>query len=164
MRIVLFEPEIPPNTGNVARLCAAFDVELHLIEPLGFSLEDRYLRRAGLDYWPHVRLQVWPDWPAFAAAVLNAPESGKPASRAVMATTRASLPIQNFPFQPEDSLVFGPETRGLPKRLLAASPHQFRIPIRSMAAGGARSLNLATACGISLYAALARCGLLDRFA
>ena len=66
MRIVLFEPEIPPNTGNVARLCAATGTELHLIEPLGFKLENRYLKRAGLDYWPNVRLFTWPDWRAFA--------------------------------------------------------------------------------------------------
>ena len=67
MQIVLFEPEIPPNTGNIARLCAATDTTLNLIEPLGFKLEDRYLKRAGLDYWPNVRLRVWPDWAAFAA-------------------------------------------------------------------------------------------------
>ena len=67
MHIVLFQPEIPPNTGNVARLCAGTDTELHLIEPLGFSLEDRYLKRAGLDYWPHVRLSVWKDFDAYLA-------------------------------------------------------------------------------------------------
>ena len=70
MRIVLFEPEIPPNTGNVARLCAATGTELHLIEPLGFKLENRYLKRAGLDYWPNVRLFTWPDWRGATAARL----------------------------------------------------------------------------------------------
>ena len=67
MQIVLYQPEIPPNTGTIARLCAATDTRLHLIEPLGFSLEDRYLKRAGLDYWPYVRKTVWPDWAAFLA-------------------------------------------------------------------------------------------------
>lgn len=154
MRIVLFEPEIPPNTGNVARLCAAFATELHLIEPLGFKLEDRYLKRAGLDYWPHVRLRVWPGWPDFISNVRG---------RMVMATTRASQTLQHFRFEPNDNLVFGPETRGLPGSILAISPWHVRIPCRKMEAGGVRSLNLSTACGIVLYAALLDAGLLEPF-
>lgn len=156
MRVVLFEPEIPPNTGNVARLCAGFGVELHLVGRLGFSLEDRYLRRAGLDYWPHVRLFIWPGWEAFAAR----PGRSR-AERWVLTTAkRPATPVQDFAFQPEDALIFGPETRGLPDTLFAISPWRVRIPIRSMDEGGVRSLNLSTACGIVLYAGLTGSGLL----
>lgn len=154
MQIVLFEPEIPPNTGNVARLCAATGVTLNLVEPLGFSLEDRHLRRAGLDYWPRVPLRVWPDWGSFAVR-------GRRGARLVCTSAkkaRAETPVHAFAFQPDDCLVFGPETRGLPPEILALSPCRVRIPMRE---GGVRSLNLATAAGIVLYAALARSGLLD---
>lgn len=158
MRIVLFEPEIPPNTGNVARLCAATGTELHLIEPLGFKLENRYLKRAGLDYWPNVRLFTWPDWRAFAQ------RPGRPATeRWVMTSAKirhGSAPVQHFAFQPEDSLIFGPETRGLPPEMLDASPHHVRIPMRE---GGVRSLNLSTSAGIVLYMALAASGLLEQW-
>ena len=155
-RIVLFEPEIPPNTGNVARLCAATGTELHLIEPLGFKLEDRYLKRAGLDYWPNVTLFTWPNWSAFAT------RPHRPTSeRWVMTTARSShqpTPLQHFVFAADDALVFGPETRGLPQELLAATPYHVRIPMRE---GGVRSINLSTAAGIVLYAALARTSLLE---
>lgn len=156
MTVVLFEPEIPPNTGNIARLCAAFDVELHLIEPLGFRLEDRYLKRAGLDYWPNVRLRVWPDWSAFCAG------SGL-AGRKVMASAKSGKPLPEFHFEQDDILVFGPETRGLPKSLLEGNQLVARIPVRKMKDGGVRSLNLSSACAIVLYAALLSCGLLGRF-
>lgn len=156
MRVVLFEPEIPPNTGNVARLCAGFGVELHLVGRLGFSLEDRYLRRAGLDYWPHVRLHLWPDWAVFAA---RAGRSG--AERWILTTARRrAAPLQDFTFRPDDALIFGPETRGLPEELFAASPWRVRIPVRSMEEGGVRSLNLSTAAGIVLFAALTSSGLI----
>lgn len=155
MLVLLFEPEIPPNTGNVARMCAAFGLDLHLVEPLGFSLDDRHLKRAGLDYWPHVRLSVWPDIGAF----LERP--GRPRDeRLVLASTKASQPLQGFRFSAGDALVFGPETRGLPAEVFALSPHRVRIPCRDMEHGGVRSLNLSTACGIVCYAALAGCGLL----
>ena len=155
MIVVLYEPEIPPNTGNIARLCAAFQTELHLIEPLGFSLENRYLKRAGLDYWPNVNMTVWPSWPEFARK-----QAGR---RLVLATTKASRPLPAFSFAPEDGLVFGPETRGLPDAILSAWPDHIRIPMRTMEQGGARSLNLSSACAIVLYTALASCGLLERF-
>lgn len=155
MVVALYEPEIPPNTGNIARLCAAFDITLHLIEPLGFSLEDRYLRRAGLDYWPHVRLHIWPDFNEFRK--INK-------SRLVMATTKTSIPVQNFCFHEDDILLFGPETRGLPAHILDSGHYHVKIPIRTMSEGGVRSLNLSSACAIILYAALAKCDLLDRFA
>ena len=154
MQIVLFEPEIPPNTGNVARLSAAARIPLHLIEPLGFRIEDRYLKRAGLDYWPHVQLKVWPDLDSF----LNQPELGpEDAPRLVAASARQGAPLHHFAFRPDDILVFGPETRGLPEHILALSAHKAHIPLRNVV----RSLNLSTAAGIILYQALSRSGLLD---
>lgn len=150
MHVVLFQPEIPPNTGNVARLCAAMQVELHLIEPLGFSLEDRYLKRAGLDYWPHVRLHVWPDLSAY----LDGPGGQK---RLVASSSRAGQEVHRFSFTPDDALLLGPETRGLPEDVLSLTPHKVRIPIF----GQVRSLNLSTAAGILLVQAMACSGLLD---
>ena len=154
MHIVLFEPEIPPNTGNIARLCAGTDTPLHLVEPLGFSLEDRYLRRAGLDYWPHVRIRVWRRLEDYLAE--SGPEGGA-GRRLVMTSARtaeASVPVHRFPFATEDALVFGPETRGLPPEVLQLSSHRVRIPIND----NIRSLNLSTSAGIVLMAALARTG------
>lgn len=152
--MLLYEPEIPPNTGNIARLCAAAGVRLNLVEPLGFRLENRYLRRAGLDYWPNVEMRVWPSWAAF--------EDGGRAGARLVATTartgRGAEPVHRFAFQPDDCLIFGPETRGLPPDILAKARHCVRIPMRE---GGVRSLNLSTAAGIVLYAALARAGLLE---
>ncbi len=150
MQIVLFEPEIPPNTGNVARLCAACDLALHLIEPLGFRIEDRYLKRAGLDYWPHVRVRVWPDLAAFL-------EGDGLDKRLVLTSSRSGAPVQHFAFKPDDVLVFGPETRGLPEEVLKLSEFRVRIPIRNQV----RSLNLSTAVGIVAYQALASCGRLE---
>lgn len=157
MHVVLFEPEIPPNTGNIARLCAGTDTPLHLIEPLGFSLEDRYLRRAGLDYWPHVRLRVWHKLEDYLAEA--GPEGGA-GRRLIMTSARtaeASVPVHRFPFDAEDALVFGPETRGLPPEVLKFSPHRVRIPIND----NIRSLNLSTSAGIVLITALARTGGLE---
>ena len=153
LHVVLVEPEIPPNTGNVARLCAATGTELHLVEPLGFSIDDKQLKRAGLDYWPHARVSVWPSFAAYAAGA----GQGR---RWVMTSSKSaggSVPVHQFSFSPADSLIFGPETRGLPQDILALSPHRVRIPIRNVV----RSLNLSTAAGIVVYAALARCGVLE---
>lgn len=150
MQIVLFQPEIPPNTGNVARLCAATGVRLNLIEPLGFSLEDRYLKRAGLDYWPHVKLTVWPNFAAYRAANAEA--------RLVMASARVSTPLQKFQFQTTDVLVFGRESSGLPEEILELSEHRIRIPTLDTV----RSLNLSTAAGIVLYQAFISSGALER--
>ena len=156
MQIVLFEPEIPPNTGNVARLSAAARIPLHLIEPLGFCIEDRYLKRAGLDYWPHVQLKVWPDLTSF----LDQPElKPKARPRLVAASARQGAPVHQFAFKPDDILVFGPETRGLPPEVLARMDELVRIPIR----GEVRSLNLSTAVGIVVYQALAVAGELDEW-
>ena len=150
--VVLYEPEIPPNTGNVARLCAAMGVPLHLIEPLGFSLDDKRLKRAGLDYWPEVDVYAWPS----LAAYLGGAGGGR---RLVAATARRSRRItalQQAVFTPDDSLLFGPETRGLPAHVLDQCGLRVHIPIRA----GTRSLNLSTAAGIVLYAALACLGTL----
>ena len=152
VHLVLYEPEIPPNTGNVARLCAAMGVPLHLIEPLGFSLDDKHLKRAGLDYWPQVDVHVW----SGLAAYLEAAGRGR---RLVATTARRTLQItalQQAVFTPDDSLLFGPETRGLPAHVLDQCGLRVHIPIRA----GARSLNLSTAAGIVLYAALACLGAL----
>lgn len=147
MQIVLYHPEIPPNTGNVARLCAATDTHLHLIEPLGFSLDDRYLKRAGLDYWPNVTLAVWPDLDAYRAYV-------GAGARLVMTSARQGKPVHKFRFRPDDVLVFGPESRGLPPEVLELSDTCVRIPTRD----AVRSLNLSTAAGIVLYQGLIRTG------
>jgi len=149
MRIVLFEPEIPPNTGNIARLCAATRTPLHLIEPLGFSIDDKHLKRAGLDYWPHVDVTVHPNLDDFLARV--APP------RLVLASTKASTPYHTFHFRADDAIVMGPETRGLPLELMEQYPDRVRIPMT----GEVRSLNLSTSTGILLYEALRQTGGLD---
>ncbi len=146
MQIVLYQPEIPPNTGNIARSCAATCTPLHLIEPLGFSLEDKYLRRAGLDYWEHVQVHVWPCWETFV--------NGMGPDRIVFSSARKGVPYHRFAYQPDDMLVFGPETRGLPDALLDQCAPCIRVPIR----GSVRSLNLSTCVGIILYEALRQTG------
>ncbi|SDB14640.1 tRNA (cytidine/uridine-2'-O-)-methyltransferase [Desulfonatronum thiosulfatophilum] len=146
MQIVLYQPEIPPNTGNIARLCAATQTPLHLIEPLGFRLEDKYLRRAGLDYWKHVQVRVWPNWEEFLEGISP--------GRLVFSSARKGVELHQFPFQEQDLLVFGPETRGLPPELLANDAPCIRVPIW----GEVRSLNLSTCAGIVLYEALRQTG------
>jgi len=146
MRIVLYEPEIPPNTGNIARLCAATGTPLHLIEPLGFKIDDKHLKRAGLDYWPNVNLCVHPHWAAFEAAC--------PLTRVVLTSARGGVPHHQFRFQPGDAIVLGPETRGLPESMFALHPLRVRIPVLP----AVRSLNLSTAAGILLYEALRQTG------
>lgn len=148
MQIVLFEPEIPPNTGSVARLCAATLTPLHLIEPLGFKIDDKHLKRAGLDYWEFVDLRVHPSWQHFldAAAPQNLWFFSKRAAKSYTATR----------YQEEDFLVFGPETRGLPREILDANAERaLRIP---MMGSGVRSLNLSNAVSIVLYEGLRQLG------
>lgn len=150
LSVALYEPEIPPNTGNVARLCAAVGVPLHIVGPTGFRLDDRAVRRAGLDYWPEVELHRHRDLDALGAAL--------PAARFVYFTTKAQIPHTEWLFAPSDCLVFGPETRGLPAELLRAHPTScVRIPILNPRV---RSLNLATAVAIALYEALRQTGAL----
>lgn len=150
LHIVLFEPEIPPNTGNIARLCAATETELHLIKPLGFSLEDKYLKRAGLDYWKYVSLFIWSDFVEYLG------EAGQ-SRRLIMTSARAGIGLHKFEFSNSDSLIFGPETRGLPLDILQQSEFKIRIPI----CNNVRSLNLSTAAGIVLYAALSSSNTLE---
>ena len=143
--VVLVEPEIPPNTGNIGRLCVAAGASLHLVGPLGFDIDDRSLKRAGLDYWPHLDLSLWPSLEDLQAAADTA-------ARFFYLTTRAARPYWDARFQPGDHLVFGPESRGLPTPLLRRHPERcLTIP---MPGAGARSLNLATSAGIVLYEAL----------
>ena len=141
--LVLFQPEIPPNTGNVARLTAGAGVELHLVEPLGFSLDDKQLKRAGLDYWPRVQLTVWPEWQSLKEHVLAEGD------RFVFSTSRAGTDYCEFAYRRSDFIVLGPETRGLPESLYRGEP-TVRIPITD----AVRSLNLSTAAGILLYEAM----------
>lgn len=144
--VALIQPEIPPNTGNIARLCAATGTPLHLIGPLGFSIDDPQVRRAGLDYWPSVDLWVHPDWFAFRDAMRR--------DRCLYFSANATRPFWDAPYQLNSCLVFGNETTGMPTRILEKHPERcFRIPMPSEAV---RSLNLATAAGIVLYQALHR--------
>jgi tRNA (cytidine/uridine-2'-O-)-methyltransferase len=143
--IVLVEPEIPPNTGNIGRLCLAAGAHLHLVRPLGFSLDDRQLRRAGLDYWHDVPLTLWDSF----AELQSAQPRG---TRFWYLTTKATRAYWTAKFQPGDFLVFGRETKGLPESLLAQHPGELlTIPMR---AASTRSLNLATAVGIVLFEAV----------
>jgi tRNA (cytidine/uridine-2'-O-)-methyltransferase len=142
--VVLVEPEIPPNTGAIARLCAATNSHLHLIEPLGFRLNDRTLKRAGMDYWQQVEWKTWPSWKDFTYA--------HPEVRFHFLTTKSDRSYLNAKFLPGDFLVFGRETKGLPESLLRDNaPHCCTIP---MANPDVRSLNLATAAAIVLFEAL----------
>lgn len=150
IQIVLYHPEIPQNTGSIARLCAATDTPLNLVEPLGFSLADRYLKRAGLDYWPHVKLAVWPDWQAFL-------KSARPPRLVFTSSGNRGIlgrPYHRFAFEPNDALVFGSESAGLPDDMLGDQERLVRIPIW----GCVRSLNLANAASILLYEALRTTG------
>ena len=139
--IVLVEPEIPPNTGNIGRLCLATGAELHLIKPLGFDIDDRTLKRAGLDYWAEVKVTLWESF-----AALQAAQAGE--SRWFFLTTKAARAYWDVAFQQGDFLVFGRETKGLPEPLLAANAEScLTIPMCAQT----RSLNLATSVGIVLY-------------
>ena len=140
--IVLVEPEIPPNTGNVGRLCLATRSTLHLVEPLGFSINHRQLKRAGLDYWEEVDLRKWSSLEALQAA--NA------AARFFYITTKSSRPYFQVRFEPGDFFVFGRETKGLPETLL----HRNNESCLTIPMEGTRSLNLATAVAIILFEAM----------
>jgi tRNA (cytidine/uridine-2'-O-)-methyltransferase len=147
LQLVLVSPQIPPNTGNVARTCAVTGSRLHLVGPLGFSLDDKDLRRAGLDYWREVAPEVHRDWREFEARALRGQTE-----KLHLFTARATRALHEVRFAPGDYLVFGQEQLGLPPALLSAWPGRLvGIPMRD----GARSLNLAVAAGVALYAALA---------
>ncbi len=149
MNVVLVEPEIPPNTGNVARLCAATASALHLVEPLGFRLDDAQLKRAGMDYWAQVQWHRWSDWSAFRKSLPVAARLWFVESNGPRLYTQAR-------FEREDYLVFGRETAGLPKQLLADNPDRWlRIPRFN---AHARSLNLSNCVALVLFEALRQQG------
>jgi tRNA (cytidine/uridine-2'-O-)-methyltransferase len=148
INVALVEPEIPPNTGNVARLCAATNVPLHIVGVTGFRMDDRALRRAGLDYWPEVKLTRHRDLEALYASL--------PTARFIYLTTKADRFYIDWEFKNDDCLVFGRETRGLPEDLLRANRQNcLKIPMPNP---NIRSLNLATAVGIVLFEALRQTG------
>ena len=140
--VVLIEPEIPPNTGNIGRLCLATRSTLHLVKPLGFSIDDRELKRAGLDYWKEVDVRIWNSFADLESAQQDN-------ARYFFLTTKSERPYYNIEFRPGDFLVFGRETKGLPESLLHARAKELlTIPMH-----GTRSLNLATAVAIVLFEA-----------
>jgi tRNA (cytidine/uridine-2'-O-)-methyltransferase len=143
--VVLYQPEIPPNTGNIGRLCVATGTPLHLIEPLGFQLTDRHLKRAGLDYWQDLSLHRHRNWEAFLSA-----HEGR---RIVAVETGGTQTHWDWAYEPDDMLLFGPETSGLPERVLAGLP-VVRIPQW----GPVRSLNLSNAVAIVLMEAYRQLG------
>ena len=145
MHVVLLEPEIPPNTGNVARLCAATKSILHLIEPFGFQLDDRQLKRAGMDYWQHVEWHRWKSWAEFVASVAST-------ARLWLVESNGPKRYTEVVFGLNDYLVFGRETAGLPRALLENNREQWlRIPMFNSAA---RSLNLSNCVALVLFEAL----------
>jgi tRNA (cytidine/uridine-2'-O-)-methyltransferase len=149
VNVVLVEPEIPPNTGNVARLCAAARATLHLVEPFGFQLDDRRLKRAGLDYWPHLHWHRWPEWAAFQKQL--------PANaRLWLIESHGTRHYAEIQYQPDDYLVFGRETAGLPRRIIEQYPGAWlRVP---MFHREVRSLNLSNCVALVLYEALRQQG------
>ncbi len=150
LRIALFEPQIPPNTGNIARTSAAFRVPLTLIEPLGFKVDDRSVRRAGLDYWPHVQLSIASNFAEFQAEL-------RPNQRLIGCSRRGGSSLSSFTFQRGDVLLFGREDTGLPKPVREACDSILTIPMPGAAddagQGGVRSLNLSVACALVTYVA-----------
>jgi len=143
--IVLVEPEIPPNTGNVIRLAANTGCTLHLVEPLGFSMDDRHMRRAGLDYHEYATVLRHADWPAFLAT------QNPPPARLFALTTRATRSVFDAPFQPGDYLVFGSETKGLSEAVRQAFAPACMIKLPMLA--GQRSLNLSNAVAVTVFEA-----------
>lgn len=144
LHVALYEPEIPPNTGNIARLCAATFTSLHIVGVTGFRMDDRTLKRAGLDYWNEVDLHRHVSHDHLLASL--------PDSRFIYFTTKSDRPYTTWKFRDNDCLVFGPETRGLPDVILADHhEHCLTIPMPNP---GVRSLNLSTSVGIALYEAL----------
>ncbi len=145
LNVVLMNPEIPHNTGAAGRLCLATGARLHLIKPLGFSIDDRQVKRAGLDYWKDVDLCLWENWQAFT-------ESVAAGAGVYLLTTKTEQAYWDVEFKDGDYIVFGPETRGLPETMLGQHAEQcLTIPMRE---ASTRSLNLATTVGIVLYEAI----------
>ncbi len=152
LNVVLVHPEIPPNTGNVGRLCLAVGARLHLIKPLGFRIDDRSLKRAGLDYWKKVDLVVWDDLEQYISSVL--------AEKIVLTSSKRGELYHRIEYSRDDHILFGPETSGLPPELFQRFPNRVaKIPIQL---DKVRSLNLATAAGIMVYEALKQTGALPK--
>jgi tRNA (cytidine/uridine-2'-O-)-methyltransferase len=151
VKLVLVNPQIPPNTGNIARTCAATNTELHLVEPLGFDLSDRQLKRAGLDYWPFVKLYRHPCWDAFYQHAST--EGG----RLIGFSTGGSESYWQFQFQPQDWLLFGAETTGLSAPMLESCSARVNIPMSRV---HVRSLNLSVSAALGLFEARRQLGLL----
>ena len=150
MEIALFEPRIPQNTGSIARSCAAFDIPLNLIEPLGFKLEDKYLKRAGLDYWPLVKLKNYANFNKFKDSKIN--------KRIIAFSKKNGVYLKNFRFHEDDILLFGREDTGLPNNVISASDslisiYMPNVELKENDSKGVRSLNLSVACGIAIYEA-----------
>ena len=150
MEVALFEPRIPQNTGNIARSCAAFNITLNLIEPLGFKLEDKYLKRAGLDYWPIVNINKYGNFNEFLKS--------KPTKRIISFSKKNGIYLKDFKFQEDDVLLFGREDSGLPDSIIDKSDFLISIFMPNLETGnkdqkGVRSLNLSVACGIAIYEA-----------
>ena len=150
LEVSLFEPRIPQNTGSIARTCAAFDLTLNLIEPLGYKLEDKYLKRAGLDYWPLVKIKNYPNFNKFKESKLN--------KRIISFSKKNGIYLQNFRFREDDILLFGREDTGLPNDVIKASDSLISIFMPNLEISnndrkGVRSLNLSVACGIAIYEA-----------
>jgi len=153
LRVVLIKPQIPPNTGNIARTCAATGTELHLVGPLGFEISDRHLKRAGLDYWPDVNLHQHSSLEAFTAF------GQQLGGRWIGFSTTGSYNYVKFPFQPGDWLLFGSETTGLAPSVLAACAATVYIPMNQP---GVRSLNLSVSAAVGLFEARRQLGYLER--
>ena len=151
LNIVLFEPEIPSNTGNIGRTCVATDTRLHLIEPLGFMLNDKTVKRAGMDYWQHLDVTRYDDWTDFCERELAA----HPDRKIYMATTKGRHVYTDVEFEPDCYIMFGKESAGIPEEILIQHPDEcIRIPM----VGETRSLNLANSVAIVLYEALRQNG------
>ena len=147
MNIVLYEPEMPLNTGNIGRTCVATNTRLHLIEPLGFRLNAKEIKRAGLDYWPHLDVTVYADYQDFL--------DRNPGAKIYMATTKAPHVYTEVSYEPDCYIMFGPESRGIPEEILVKHPDtSVRIPRW----GETRSLNLSNSVAIILYEALRQNG------
>ena len=150
MEVALFEPRIPQNTGNIARTCAAFNIPLNLIEPLGFKLEDKYLKRAGLDYWPLVTVNKYFNFDKFSKS--------KQPNRIISFSKKNGIYLKDFKFQKDDVLIFGREDSGLPDCIIDKSDFLISIFMPNLQTEanfqkGVRSLNLSVACGIAIYEA-----------
>lgn len=146
--VILFQPEIPPNTGNIIRLCANSGARLHLIRPLGFEIDDKQLRRAGLDYHEYATMQVHDDLDACLRTL--------PGSRLFAFTTKGSHPYHEVSFQEGDAFLFGPESRGLPADILESLPSEQKLRLPMLP--GNRSLNLSNTVAIAVYEAWRQCG------